>query len=175
ENRTRSVSLVRLAVNLGFSVGPAVGGFVAFYIGYKWLFVIDALTSFGAAALLFVLLPARPPDQRVSKSIEKSQSRQSAYRDFSYLFFILLVAVYGTVFFQLFSSVPQYFSKHLHYDEDTIGLLMALNGAIVVAVEMPLILVLEKRKRQFRYIILGTLCLPIAFAILLLGREEIAL
>ena len=39
ENRTRSVSLVRMAINLGFSVGPAAGGFIALYFGYKWLFV----------------------------------------------------------------------------------------------------------------------------------------
>jgi len=48
-NRTRSVSLVRIATNLGFTIGPAVGGFVAHYLGYKWLFVIDASTSVFAA------------------------------------------------------------------------------------------------------------------------------
>src|SRR6185369_1507267 len=39
ENRTRSVSLMRLAINLGFSVGPAIGGVIALHLGYKWLFV----------------------------------------------------------------------------------------------------------------------------------------
>lgn len=174
ENRTRSVSLVRLAVNLGFSVGPAIGGFIAFYIGYKWLFVIDALTSFAAAAMLFVFLPAHPPKRPVADSTGKKPVSRSAYKDYAYLFFILLVAVYGTFFFQLFSSIPQYFKSGLNYNEDTIGLLIALNGAIVVAVEMPLVLVLERKKRTFRYIIIGTLCLPVAFGILLTGQKGLA-
>lgn len=173
ENRTRSVSLVRLAVNLGFSVGPAIGGFVALYLGYKWLFVLDALTSFAAAGMLFVYLPKHPPQRKAASKETNVIRSASAYKDFRYLFFILLVALYGTLFFQLFSSVPQYFSKVLNYSEDTIGILLALNGAIVVLVEMPLMLKLEKTKRIFRYIIIGTLCLPVAFGILLLGKTAI--
>ncbi len=34
-NRTRSYSLSRLAINLGFSIGPAVGGFLS-AISYQW-------------------------------------------------------------------------------------------------------------------------------------------
>ncbi len=173
ENRTRSVSLVRLAVNLGFSVGPAIGGFVALYLGYKWLFVLDALTSFAAAGMLYIYLPKYPPQSVTANNKFDGQRSLSAYKDLRYLFFILLVALYGTLFFQLFSSVPQYFSKILHYSEDTIGLLLALNGAIVVLVEMPLMLKLEKTQRIFRYIIIGTLCLPVAFGILLLGKTAI--
>jgi predicted MFS family arabinose efflux permease len=173
ENRTRSVSLVRLAVNLGFSVGPAVGGFIALYLGYKWLYVLDALTSFCAAALLRIYLPKQPPGAVVRTAETKRPASPSAYRDFRYLFFSLLVATYGICFFQLFASVPQYFSREFHYSEDTIGLLLALNGFLVVVIELPLVLVLEKHRRNFRYIILGTLCLPVAFGILLLHEEAI--
>jgi MFS family permease len=38
-NRTRSYSLSRLAINLGFSIGPAVGGFLS-SISYQWLFSV---------------------------------------------------------------------------------------------------------------------------------------
>src|SRR6185436_6006965 len=111
ENRTRSVSLVRLAINLGFSVGPAAGGFIAHYLGYKWLFVVDAFTSFGAALILYIYLPKTKPEVSPHKNAVLGDSRTSAYRDSRYLFFILMVALYGTCFFQLFASVPQYFSK----------------------------------------------------------------
>lgn len=170
ENRTRSVSLVRLAINLGFSVGPAAGGFIAFHIGYKWLFVIDALTSFAAAWMLFAYLPRIAEHKERHKNSVLADISTSAYRDFRYLFFIVLVAMYGTCFFQLFASVPQYFNKICGYNEDTIGLLLALNGLIVVIIEMPLIAILEKRKKIFPFIIRGALCLPVAFATLLLGK-----
>lgn len=169
ENRTRSVSLMRLAINLGFSIGPAAGGFIALYLGYKWLFAIDALTGFVAAGLLYFWLPA-------SSEIKKQQNSQtetrspSAYKDLPYLVFILLVAVYGLSFFQLFASVPQYFNQVCHYSEDTIGLFLALNGLLVVIIEMPFIAWLEQFKNNFRFIIWGVLCLPVAFAVLVLGK-----
>ncbi len=170
ENRTRSVSLVRLAVNLGFSVGPAVGGFIALYLGYKLLFVIDAITSVAAAGLLFMYLPKKELEQSKVTSAEIKDSSPSAYRDIPYLVFILLVALYGVCFFQLFASVPQYFDTVCHYSEDTIGLLLGLNGLLVVLIEMPLVTYLEKEKKLFRYIIIGVLCLPVSFAILKFGE-----
>jgi predicted MFS family arabinose efflux permease len=170
KNRTRSVSLVRLAVNLGFTVGPAIGGFVALYLGYKWLFVIDALTTMGAAALLYFYLPRRHIESAPGNPAILKDSSTSAYRDFIYLTFIFFVALYGTCFFQIFASIPQYFSKVCHYDEGTIGLLLALNGFIVVLIEMPLMLKLEHKSKIFPFIKLGALMLPLSFAILFFGK-----
>ncbi len=175
ENRTRSVSLVRLAVNLGFSIGPAAGGLIAMNLGYIWLFVIDSTSSFLAAIMLAAYLPKdmRKPTQ--TADVKENVQSISAYRNLNFMTFILLVSLYGTCFFQLFASVPQYFSTVAKYSEDTIGLLLALNGMLVVLIEMPLIFFLEKNKRIFRFVIAGTLCLPAAFTILLFGRELLAL
>ena len=170
QNRTRSVSLVRMAVNLGFSVGPAVGGFVALHLGYKWLFVIDACSGFGAALMLYSYLPRKHTEKNKHQSPVLLNKSTSAYRDWQYLFFIFLVALYGMSFFQLFASVPQYFNRICHYNEDTIGLLLALNGLLVVVIEMPLVVILERRQKIFRYIIIGVLCIPIAFTILQNGN-----
>jgi MFS family permease len=53
----QSFSLHRLALNLGMSIGPAVGGVLAHY-GYGWLFVVDGGTCFLAAAVLWRFYPA---------------------------------------------------------------------------------------------------------------------
>jgi predicted MFS family arabinose efflux permease len=169
-NRTRSVSLVRLAVNLGFSIGPAAGGFIAMYLGYKWLFVIDALTSLAAAVMLYFYLPRHEDEHKKASSSILSDRTTSAYRDYTYLTFIFLVAVFGMCFFQLFASVPQYFSTVCYYNEDTIGLLLALNGFLVVIIEMPFIAFLEKKQKLFPFIIAGVLCIPISFGILEFGN-----
>jgi predicted MFS family arabinose efflux permease len=173
ENRTRSVSLIRLAINLGFSVGPAAGGFVALYLGYKWLFVIDAFTGFAAAAMLYIYLPRTPSEKNKSAHPVLNDSTTSAYRDVPYLLFIILVALYAVCFFQLFASIPQYFSKVCHYDEDVIGLLLALNGFLVVIIEMPLITSLGKKQKVFPFIITGAVCTPIALFILQQGQGMI--
>ena len=173
QSRTRSVSLARLAINLGFSVGPAIGGMIALYLGYHWLFVIDAITSCLAAGLLFFYLPRHQAEKDRHQHPVLKDARTSAYRDGNYLLFIILVSLYGICFFQLFASIPQYFSRVCHYDEDTIGLLLALNGILVVVIEMPLITILEKKKKLFRYVIWGTLCIPVSFIILQNGQSLI--
>ena len=57
EQRAQSYGLLRLAINLGVTVGSAVGGIVAARGGYGWLFWIDGLTCLAAAVLVLRLLP----------------------------------------------------------------------------------------------------------------------
>ncbi|HCX21257.1 MAG TPA: MFS transporter, partial [Cytophagales bacterium] len=47
ENVTRAFSLNRMAINLGFSVGPALGGLLA-AVSYDSLFIVDGVTCIGA-------------------------------------------------------------------------------------------------------------------------------
>ncbi|MBL7926113.1 MAG: MFS transporter [Bacteroidia bacterium] len=163
ETLTRSVSLVRLAINLGFTVGPAMGGFIAMHLGYQWLFVLDACSGYAAAFMLYKYLPHIEIHKQKDNTEVKSPS---AYTDLPYLFFIGLVAFYGTCFFQLISSIPQYFKTQSHYAEDIIGLLMALNGLLVVLIEMPIISKIEHTKFPMRYIICGVFCLTLSYAAL---------
>jgi predicted MFS family arabinose efflux permease len=164
-NRTRAVSLMRLSVNLGFSVGPAAGGLIAHQLGYSWLFILDACTALLAAGLLWWKLP--PTGQHVSPKNDVASTpirTRSAYRDWPYLSFILLTALYAMSFFQLFSGVPQYLSQEGKLSEDTIGLLLALNGLLVVLIELPFVAALSARKNSiFHYIIIGTCMLPPAY------------
>jgi predicted MFS family arabinose efflux permease len=178
-NRTRSVSLMRLAINLGFSVGPAMGGFIAIHLGYHALFVLDTLTGFAAAGLLAWKLPKHRhvakihvADDRKIKIVPIAKAKTlSAYKDVTYLFFIVLVAAYAMLFFQAFSSIPQYFSKVCGFTEDTIGLLIALNGLLVVLIELPLMTILEKKSTaSFRYIVWGVLFLPLGYLALAFGQ-----
>lgn len=58
-NRIRSYSLNRLAINLGWAAGGALGGFIASY-DYSLLFWVDGFTNILAAILLRLFLsPAK--------------------------------------------------------------------------------------------------------------------
>ncbi|MGN6567992.1 MAG: MFS transporter, partial [Flavipsychrobacter sp.] len=109
ENRTRSYSLNRLAINLGWSVGGALGGFIASR-NYHLLFWIDGLTNIGAALLLrAVLSPARnTATPQKQEHITKDKS-QSAYRDKPYIVFIILTTLFAYTFFQFFTTLPVYY------------------------------------------------------------------
>lgn len=58
ETRTRALTLLRMAINLGITVGPLVGGMLAL-VDYFWLFVVDGSTCCMAAALLWVTVGRR--------------------------------------------------------------------------------------------------------------------
>ena len=171
-NRTRSVSLVRLATNLGFSIGPAAGGFFALWFGYPALFYLDAATSFFACLILF--LSFRKKIASISSPVKADSAApvesRSAYRDSAYLVFAVLVSVYAICFFQLFAGMPQYFKNECGFSEDTIGLLLALNGFVVVLTEMPVIAWLEHHKAPFLLIVGGVLFVPLSLLFLLYGN-----
>jgi len=44
ENRSRAIGLIRLAINIGFTLGPAVAGWLAYTYSYGHLFWVDAVT-----------------------------------------------------------------------------------------------------------------------------------
>src|ERR1700761_2623851 len=78
QNRTRSNSLNRLAVNLGWAFGGFLGGTLA-HIDYHLLFWVDGCTNIFAALMLLKLLPF----SKVTKSVKDTltETGVSAYRD----------------------------------------------------------------------------------------------
>jgi predicted MFS family arabinose efflux permease len=176
ENRTRSFSLMRFAVNLGFSIGPALGGVIAGTTGFKWIFLVDAVTCLFAAALLVKYLPFVKPEKPGLESDLKTEPIQkgpSAYQDREYILFTVLVALYAIAFFQLFTSVPVYWEQEWGFSTTKIGALLALNGFIIVLIEMPFVRALEDYKRFMIIISLGSAMLIGSFVSLLLGWTSI--
>src|SRR4051812_12150119 len=141
ENRTRSYSLNRLAINLGWAVGGAVGGFLA-SINYKLLFWVDGCTNIAAALLLLRLLS---PVTTGTKHLQEKRTiiKQPAYRDKIYIVFIVLTILFAACFFQVFTILPVFYKTQWHFNEQFIGILMALNGIIIVLIEMILVYSLE--------------------------------
>lgn len=169
ENRTRSYSLNRLAVNLGWAVGSAFGGIIAKF-SYQWLFWLDGFTNFFAAILMWKFLSLAATGSTVSrKEVAKDGSRDSAYKDRTYLLFIVLVTLFAACFFQLFTNVSVYFKQVLHFSEPFIGMLMAINGLIIVLVEMVIIHRLEGRRSQMAYIAAGVAMVASFYLLLGLG------
>lgn len=143
EARTRAVTLLRLAINLGFSLGPAVGGLIIATWSYGGLFWVDGLTCLAAMALML----ARLPRKQAMKDADAARStpQRSPYRDGPYLFFLLSVVLVGIAFLQYFSTLPLYWSEVHHLDEFGIGLLLGMNGLLIFLTEMPLIKYCEDR------------------------------
>lgn len=162
ENRTRSYALNRLAVNLGWAVGNALGGILATF-NYKLLFWVDGITNIVAALLLWYFL--RPSQQYTTtkKKTEPVDPNHSPYRDKVFLWFAFLTMLFACAFFQFLGNTNAYYKVELHFSEAFIGFLGALNGIIIAVVEMVLVYKLEGKRNNTYYIIRGVCLVGLAY------------
>lgn len=164
ENRTRSITLIRLAINLGFSAGPAVGGLIIAGIGYSGLFWIDGITCAMAGILLLKLLH---PKKAIENPKEEILESRSVFKDKPYLVFIGAMILFGFIFLQYFSTIPLYYAQVHFLSEFQIGLILGLNGFLIFLLEMPLIKFLESKVRSTLFhIITGTILVGMSFLII---------
>ena len=167
QNRTQSFSIVRLAINLGWGIGGALGGFLASF-NYHLLFWVDGITNICAALLLLWLLPkvSLSQQQNLSKNTAEKVKPKPAYADKTFLYFIGLQVLFAICFFQLFTTIPLYFKEGLHINEFWIGMLLAMNGLIIAVFEMVLVFKLEGRWPYLRLMAYGTLIMAVSFFVL---------
>jgi MFS family permease len=156
--RKPAFALSRLAVNLGMSVGPAIGGVLALF-SFRWLFFVDGATSVLAG---IVIMMARWDTARLKPSHDAEWSEPSelgseieadsvvplaashpaadfrAFRNRRMLYFLAAMIPVQIVFFQLTSTLPLFLVHNLHLPESFYGTVFTLNTLLIVAIEVPL-------------------------------------
>lgn len=167
ENQTRTLTLVRLAINLGFTIGPFLGGIIIALISYKGLFWVDGLTCIIAILVFRRVLK----NKSISKKsvIEDSEIIPvSILKDKPFWVFLVIVFIMAVTFFQLFTTLPIFYRDVYGLTELQIGLLMALNGGVIFIFEMPLIHKLERSSiERVRLIMIGLLLFSVSFLMLI--------
>lgn len=145
QNTTRSIALIRLAINLGFTLGSFAGGLIIAHISYNSLFWIDGISCMIAAIGLFLLLK---PKKTTKKDIPNKEIKEgeSPYKNPYYILFFIILVLSSITFVQYFSVMPLYWEQVHCLSPDLIGWLMFINGAIILVFEMPLVSWLEKIK-----------------------------
>ena len=164
ENKTRSVTLIRLAINLGFSAGPALAGIIITTFGYAGLFWVDGITCILAAFLLVNVLHPKK-----AKTLDNviNENPQSIFKDKPYWLFFVAMALFGIIFLQYFSTMPLYYRNAHSLTELEIGLLLGMNGLIIFLLEMPLIQWLENsRYTKVGLMIFGAILVGGSFIVL---------
>ena len=169
ENRTKALTLVRLAVNLGYAAGPAMGGLIIMGIGYKGLFWIDGGSCI-LAILIFVLLVKEKKKNILQDAHPREIEVASVFADKIFWIFLFVSFISAMIFFQLFTTLPLYHHEMFGLSEFQTGLLMTLNGLMIFSLEMPIVSYFERKKVQKLKIILwGSLLMAISFYLLLIN------
>ncbi|MEM6348305.1 MAG: MFS transporter [Bacteroidota bacterium] len=168
DQTARTMALIRLAINLGMTAAPMIGGFLATGYGYKWLFWIDGLTC--SLASLYFMYASRNWQSKQSvpqREGEKKESQISEslppYRNQAYMLFLLSTFLMGFCFIQWFHTVPVFLKTNWGFDERIIGIMMGFNCITISLIEMPIVHVLEQKSMVRIAILLGLVCFALCF------------
>ena len=167
ENRTRALTLVRLAINVGFAAGPALGGLVIMFIGYSGLFWIDGLTCIISIVIFGLMVKEKKKFVDPETETVTAAEIVSVYKDKPFWIFLVACFISGVLFFQLFTTVPLYHSFQFGLTEFQTGLLLTLNGMIIFFLEMPFVSYIEREKiSKLKVCGYGLLLMTISMALL---------
>lgn len=165
ERRLVAFAMFRLALNVGWAAGLALGGFLA-ERSFDLLFVGDAITSLVFGLISLIALPHGTRSARRDEE-DLPSARTAILADRGFLLLLASALVGGAVYIQYVSSLPLHV-RDAGYGPAAYGVLQSLNGVIVVLIELPVIAWAQRHER-FRVVALGQLLIGLGFASLLVA------
>ena len=132
--RKSAFALYRLAINLGMSIGPAVGGVLATF-SFRYLFFVNAGSALAAGVVLSMAGLTVGNEGAAPKLI----APWKAHADRRFLYFLAAIFPVLVVFFQHASSMPLFLGRELGISTAAFGFLFTINTVLIVFLEVPLI------------------------------------
>jgi MFS family permease len=129
--RVVAYGLYRTSVNAGVAAGGVIAGLLA-DISYTWVFVTDAGTS---AVFGLLALTALPGHAKASGTPDRA-ARIGPAVDRRLAVLLAATALIAFVFYQYQAGLPIRL-RQLHYSPALLGVLMSVNGLLVVVAQMP--------------------------------------
>ena len=159
ERLTEAYGIIRIGANIGWAAGPAIGGFLATSLPYAWLFGIPTLTCGIVYLLVFFFI--HESSSGVSKRVSfRSMFPTADNRPF--LVFAVLSLLVSIVAGQLSSTLSIFAVDRVGFSTAQYGLLLTLNGLIVIFFQYPMTLAL-RRLAKFRALIIGSLLYGVGY------------
>lgn len=173
DDRARAYSLTRAAINLGFLFGPVLGGLIIMQMGYEYIFYVDGATCI-VAILVFVFFVKEKKLPVKLKKQDKIFKKVSVIKDRPFMLHLVICLITGILFFQIFTTLPLYHKERFNMSEFDSGLLLSLNGLLILLFELPIVNYVNKNKiNNHKVISLGLLLMATSFLLLLFPWEAI--
>lgn len=154
---------LRMAVNLGFACGMALGGMVADW-SWRALFLGDGLTTLLFGLLVYFSIPEPPRAVPASPGLAQPLSPESPWRDPVFLQMVVVAFSFSLVFFSFLTVLPLTITLAAGYPARTYGALMAVNGLLIALLEVSATQALG-RFRRLRVAALGLILAGLGFGL----------
>jgi len=150
---TETYGILRVGQNVGWAMGPAVGGYLITFLPYAWLFGVAALSSVVTFALILLFVR-----ESFTGTTERAEFRTmfSAATDRRFLLFTGLCLMVFVTMGQLGSTLSVFTVDRVGLSTAQYGLLLTANGIIVVLFQYP-VARWAGRLTRARGLILGSL------------------
>jgi MFS family permease len=159
EKLTEAYGILRIGANIGWAAGPAIGGYLATFLPYGWLFGIAPLTCGIVSLIVFFFV--RESSHTVGKRIS-FRSMLPTTDDRAFLVFVGLSLLTFIVMGQMVGTLSIFTVDRVGFSTAQYGLLLALNGLIVILFQYPVTLAL-KRLAKSRALVLGSLLYAVGY------------
>ncbi len=172
KERSNGYALMRMAGNIGWGTGPAIGGFL-FDISYQSLFYFTSATFLVAG--LFVIFsiketvdltvrPASPSPKGAGKELRGFGAMAAAFkRDRVFLFFCVVALLLFLTWGQFVSTLSVFMKKGIGMSSTQIGWIYAFNAALVIIFQY-VITQWTKKRNHFILMMIGSLFFVFSYA-----------
>ncbi|MGW1865690.1 MFS transporter [Streptomyces mauvecolor] len=144
-SRRQGFAVMRFASNAGFTVGPPLGALAAARFSYGWLFVADGIGTLLFAAYAARVLPAHGAVQSPRPRAADAPAFRSELRARPAVLVLLAAIVcVDLVYRQQYATLPVFLGDH-GLDARVYGWLIAINGGVILCLELPAAHALRKR------------------------------
>ncbi|WP_078968028.1 MULTISPECIES: MDR family MFS transporter [unclassified Streptomyces] len=143
----RAYALNYWALNLGFAIA-SIGGGAAAFLGYRTLFVVDAVATVLCALIVFLRLPETRPERRPREEgkpvAEEKVSTLTVLRDAPFRTLVLLNLLVCLVFTAPWIGLPLTMADQ-GLSPSSYGVVIAVNGVVIVGFQLLVNRLTDKR------------------------------
>ncbi len=159
---TETYGLLRVGRNVGWASGPAVGGFLAAFLPYSWLFGTAVIMN--TIAFLITLFFLK---ESLTGKVERIEMRGlfSAAADRTFVAFTVLCMLVFLTMAHFGTTLSVFTVDRIGFTTSEYGLLLTTNGVFVVLFQYPVALAIKKF-RKYHMLILGSLFYGIGYLIM---------
>lgn len=138
--RAQGFSILRVAVNLSVSFGPAIGGLLAGY-NFFYLFVADFVISMLTAGIVFLKVPETKPQSTPDPLVPEQNLLKTlgGYgligKDWFFMGILFLSLLTNLVYMQMSSSLSVFLRDMYGISSQKYGYILSLNAVMVVVMQ----------------------------------------
>jgi len=138
---TEAYGVQRVGVNLGWAAGPAVGGYLASFLDYHWLFAAAAAITLFSLPIIFLLFR-----ESFSRRLEKANFKAvlSIAKNRSFLAFIIISFLIFLAMGQMLSTLSVFTVDRVGLTAAQYGFLLTTNGILVIIFQYPITRILGR-------------------------------